>query len=55
MNNGIDPVAYDAWKLETPPWHDCDEEDEEDPTPWCLACGAMLSKNCHCGPYADNN
>jgi hypothetical protein len=30
-------------------------EEEEDPTPWCHACGAMEQDNCDCLPIADNN
>jgi len=26
-----------------------------DPTPWCSSCGSMTSKNCDCGPIADND
>lgn len=26
-----------------------------DPTPWCSGCGAMKKKDCHCGPFAENN
>lgn len=28
---------------------------DEDPTPWCSACGAKLAKDCKCGPIADND
>jgi hypothetical protein len=28
---------------------------EEDPTPWCHGCGAMLQADCHCGPIAENH
>ena len=30
------------------------EGDEEDPTPWCSACGAMTKAKCGCGPIAEN-
>jgi hypothetical protein len=26
-----------------------------DPTPYCSYCGAMSSRNCDCGPIAENN
>jgi len=26
-----------------------------DPTPYCIVCGAMTSKQCNCGPYAENH
>ncbi len=28
---------------------------DSDPTPWCLACGAMRRADCHCGPLAEND
>lgn len=28
--------------------------DDDDPTPYCAACGAMSRKDCHCGPIAEN-
>lgn len=31
------------------------EEVEEDPTPWCAACGAKECKYCNCGPIAEND
>lgn len=31
-----------------------EETDDEDPTPWCAYCHAMHSKDCHCGPIAEN-
>lgn len=27
----------------------------EDPTPWCIGCGAMTEKGCDCGPLAEND
>jgi hypothetical protein len=27
---------------------------DDDPTPWCAACGAKAPKQCHCGPIAEN-
>lgn len=27
---------------------------DEDPTPWCTACGARKRENCRCGPIAEN-
>ena len=37
-------------------WNNLEEEyAEEDPTPWCHVCGSMTSKNCNCGPIADNS
>lgn len=29
--------------------------EEDDPTPWCHACGAMEQEQCDCLPIADNN
>ena len=31
------------------------QHEEEDPTPWCHACGAMEQEQCDCLPIADNN
>jgi hypothetical protein len=31
-----------------------EQEQDEDPTPWCNGCGARRKENCHCGPIADN-
>jgi hypothetical protein len=28
--------------------------DDYDPTPFCLACGSMRARDCHCGPIAEN-
>lgn len=28
---------------------------DEDPTPWCHACGAITQERCHCGAIADND
>lgn len=28
---------------------------DNDPTPWCSACGAMFVGDCNCGPIADND
>ena len=28
------------------------ELDDYDPTPWCNACGAATSKQCHCPPIS---
>lgn len=28
---------------------------DDDPTPWCNACGAMKREQCDCGPLADND
>ncbi len=28
---------------------------EEDPTPWCHACGAKFKRQCHCRPVAEND
>ena len=32
-----------------------EEEDEDDPTPWCSHCGSMTIKGCDCGPIAENH
>ena len=32
-----------------------EEEEEDDPTPYCIGCGAMNSHQCNCGPIADNH
>lgn len=29
--------------------------DPDDPTPWCLGCGARTREQCDCGPIAENN
>lgn len=29
--------------------------DEYDPTPWCNGCGARTSRDCVCGPLAEND
>lgn len=29
-------------------------ESKRDPTPWCAQCGARTSRQCSCGPIADN-
>ena len=28
--------------------------EDEDPTPWCLACGARTRERCKCPPIAEN-
>ena len=33
----------------------CQEEDEDDPTPWCSYCGSMTIEGCDCGPIAENH
>jgi hypothetical protein len=33
----------------------CVHWEDKDPTPWCIGCGAMKKKDCHCGPLADND
>lgn len=32
-----------------------DEEIEDDPTPYCIGCGAKLARDCRCGDFADND
>lgn len=29
-------------------------DDDYDPTPWCIGCGARKQTDCHCGPLAAN-
>jgi hypothetical protein len=29
-------------------------DEDYDPTPWCVACGAMKRRHCNCGPIAEN-
>lgn len=34
--------------------HETRDAEDEDPTPWCNACGARTRSECHCGPIAEN-
>lgn len=49
-------IAKKAAKLIAEHYFGKEEDDEEeDPTPWCHTCGAMYQPDCFCGNYADNH
>jgi hypothetical protein len=31
-----------------------EEEEDDDPTPWCMGCQAAKKEQCKCGDFADN-
>lgn len=31
------------------------QDEKNDPTPWCSACGAKTMKKCNCGPIPEND
>ena len=40
--------------LQGEPYEDIEEDEDEDPTPWCIGCQAARKEQCKCGDFAEN-